>query len=329
MFIVDAVGNGDGTTNMLWKANHSDMKYSIPGNIRALDMDRNGSVDRLYFGDMGGNIWRVDLNAGNFLATPAMHDLSKAKVTKFAELGNNTGSDLRKFFSEPDVAFFRHNGRFLLTVAIGSGYRAHPLNENIVDRFYVLRDQYVMRTPDGSFQTITETGSATPIKAPVSTTKKLLANDYYGWYRELTAINHEKVLASATTFMNRISFTSFGKTAPKAVGDGSCETETNFQSRAYVLGLLRGGAVIDFDTGKAGKEASVKVSDDEIVFTPQIIFGKVKPSSGAKCTKDDCHQSITMRVGKLNAPFVDDTTAGGNVDITTLLPKVFWREEEK
>ena len=331
VFIVDAVGNGDGTTDMLWKASHSDMEYSIPGNIRALDMDRNGSVDRLYFGDMGGNIWRVDLNAGNFAATPALHDLSKAKVTKFAELGDNTGtgSDLRKFFSEPDVAFFRHNGKFLLTVAIGSGYRSHPLNENIVDRFYVLRDQYVLRTPDSSFKTITETGSAKPIKAPVDTTKNLLASDYYGWYRELTAINNEKVLAAATTFMSRVSFTSFGKTAPKPVEEGSCETATNFQSRAYVLGLLRGDAVIDFDSGKTGKETSVKVSDDEIVSTPQIIFGKVKPSTGAKCTKDDCHQSITMRVGKLDEPFVDDTTGGGNVDITALLPKVFWREEEK
>ena len=326
VFIVDAVGNGDGTTNKLWQAHHSDMKYAIPGNIRALDMDRNGSVDRLYFGDMGGNIWRVDLNAGNFSTTPSMHDLSKAKVTKLAKLGNNAGSDLRKFFYEPDVAFFRYGGKFLLTVAIGSGYRAHPLNENIVDRFYVLRDQYVLRIPDANFKTITETGSTSPIKAPINKTKNLLDGDYYGWYRDLNAINHEKVLATATTFMNRVSFTSFGKTVPKAIAKESCETVTNFQSRADVLGLLRGDAVIDFGNGKT---PSTPVSTDEIAATPQIIFGKVKPSTGTKCSKDDCHQSITMRIGKLDKPFVDDTTAGGNVDITTLIPKVFWREEEK
>jgi hypothetical protein len=329
VFIVDAIGNGDGTTDMLWKASHSDMKYAIPSNIRALDMDRNGSVDRLYFGDMGGNIWRADLNAGEFLSTPSLYDLSKAKVTKLASLGSNTGSDLRKFFSEPDVAFFRHQGRFLLTLAIGSGYRAHPLNENIVDRFYVLRDQYVLRTPDASFQTISETGSAKPLIAPVDKTKSLLDNDYFGWYRDLDAVDHEKVLSTTTTFMNRVSFTSFGKTAPEAPVEGSCDVVTNFQSRAYVLDLLRGGAVIDFDSTKSGKEASVKVSDDEIVATPQITFGKIQSSSGTLCTKDDCHQSISMRVGKLDKPIVDDSTGGGNVDISTLLPKVFWREEEK
>jgi Tfp pilus tip-associated adhesin PilY1 len=329
VFIVDALGNGDGTTNLLWNAEHADMKYSIPANIRALDMDRNGSVDRLYFGDMGGNIWRVDLNAGNFATPPALHDLSKAKVTKLAALGANTGSDLRKFFSEPDVAFFRHQGQFLLTLAIGSGYRAHPLNENIVDRFYVLRDQYVLRTPDASFITITETGTKKLLPAPVDEKQNLLDNNYYGWYRDLTTIKHEKVLASATTFMNRVSFTSFGKTAPQTLKKDSCEIVTNFQSRAYVLDLLRGDAVIDFDSTTTGNEASIKVSDNEIVSTPQIIFGRIQSSSGESCTKKDCHQSISMRAGKLDIPFVDTLTTGGNVDITTLLPKVFWREEKK
>ena len=328
VFIVDAMGNGDGTTNKLWQAEHFDMKYSIPGNIRALDMDRNGSVDRLYFGDMGGNLWRTDLNAGDFATTPSFHDLSKAIVTKVADLGGS-GTDLRKFYYEPDVAFFRHGGRFLLTIAIGSGYRAHPLNENIVDRFYVLRDQYVLRTPDGNFNTITETSSQQPLQAPVDKTKNLLDNDYYGWYHNLTAINHEKVLASATTFMSRVSFTSFGKTAPTTVDEGSCEVATNFQSRAYVMDLLRGGAVIDFDTTQTGNEISMKVSDDEIVATPQIVFGKIKTSLGSKCTKDDCHQGITLHAGKQNKPFVDDMTAGGDVDISNLLPKVFWREKEK
>ena len=329
VFIVDALGNGYGTTNLLWKADHIDMKYAIPSSIRAVDMDRNGSVDRLYFGDMGGNIWRVDLNAGNFASPAALHDLSKAKVTKLASLGANTGNDLRKFFYEPDIAFFRHYGQFLLTIAIGSGYRAHPLNENIVDRFYVLRDQYVLDIPDTNFKTITETGSQKPLIAPVDEKKNLLDNDYYGWYRDLNAVKHEKVLSRATTFMNRVSFTSFGKTAPKILAKGSCDVVTNFQSRVYVLGLLRGKAVIDFDSANAGNEASIKISDDEIVSTPQIIFGKVQSSSGGSCTKEDCHQSISLRAGKLDTPFIDNLTTGGNVDITTLLPKVFWREEEK
>ena len=323
VYIVNAI-----TGAFIWRADPSNsvMKYAVPATIRALDMDRNGSVDRLYFGDMGGNIWRVDLNAGDFEASPTLHDLSKAKLTKLAALGNNTGTDLRKFFYEPDVAFFRHQGRFLLTIAIGSGYRSHPLNENIVNRFFVLRDQYVLRLPDANFKTIQATDL---LKAPVNSTQKLLDNNYYGWYRELNTLQYEKVLATATTFMNRVIFTTFGKTAPVAVTAGSCDTVTNFQSRAYVIDLLRGDAVIDFDSGQTGNEASTKISNDEIVATPQIIFGQIKSSTDTACSKTDCSQTISMRVGKKNTPFVDTSTTGGNVDITTLLPKVFWREEEK
>ncbi|MCK5812959.1 MAG: hypothetical protein KAH03_01825 [Cocleimonas sp.] len=322
VYIVNAL-----TGALIWQADSANtvMKYAVPGRIRALDMDRNGSVDRLYFGDMGGNIWRVDLNASDFDSPPSMHDISKAKLSQLAELGDNAGSDLRKFFYEPDVAFFRHEGRFLLTVAIGSGYRSHPLNENIVNRFFVLRDQYVLRMPDGSFKTITETDLK---PAPLDSAEKLLDNNYYGWYRELNTIQNEKVLATATTFMNRVIFTTFGKTAPVAVVEGSCDTVTNFQSRGYVIDLLRGGAVIDFDE-TTGNDVSIKISNDEIVATPQIIFGKIRSSSGTDCVKNDCSQTISMRVGKKNTPFVDTSTTGGNVDITTLLPKVFWREEEK
>lgn len=317
------------TGAFIWKADNSsikpDMEYSVPSSIRALDMDRNGSVDRLYFGDMGGNVWRVDLNIGDYDPKGDMHDLSKATLNKLAELGTNTGSDLRKFFYEPDVAFFRYHGTFYLTVALGSGYRAHPLNENTVDRFYVLRDRHVLNTPDKSFKTIEKDSGATLDKAPLATTKNLLASDFYGWYRDINATQHEKVLSQATTFMNRISFSSFGKTSAGSTPLDACETHTNFQSRAYVLDLLRGHAVVDFDTGVSGNEASVKISNDEIVATPQIFFNRIESSKNKACTKDDCLQSFSILAGKGSVPFVNATTAGGNVNISNALPKVFWR----
>ncbi|MCK5905337.1 MAG: hypothetical protein KAG86_08635, partial [Gammaproteobacteria bacterium] len=129
---------------------------------------------------------------------------------------------------------------------------------------------------------------------------------------------------------NRVAFSSFGKTV--AVSDGSlgaCETATNFQSRAYVLDLLRGNAVIDFDAGVAGNEASVKTSNEEIVATPQIFFNKMKSSANQDCDKDDCEQTFSIRAGKSNAPFIDTTTVGGKVNITKELPKVFWRIQER
>ncbi|HPY39442.1 MAG TPA: PilC/PilY family type IV pilus protein, partial [Thiolinea sp.] len=63
VYIVDAH-----TGSLIWSLRRDvstavmELKYSIPGDIRVLDMDRNGALDRLYFGDTGGNLWRVDMD---------------------------------------------------------------------------------------------------------------------------------------------------------------------------------------------------------------------------------------------------------------------------
>src|SRR5690606_27680178 len=54
------------------------------------------------------------------------------------------------------IALHRERGgRPHFTIAIGSGYRAHPLNEDTEDRFYVLRDYDVYSAP-ASYVTLTE-----------------------------------------------------------------------------------------------------------------------------------------------------------------------------
>ncbi|MCK5902401.1 MAG: hypothetical protein KAG28_04565 [Cocleimonas sp.] len=319
VYIVNAL-----TGDLVWHADQlgHTIKHAVPSNIRALDMDHNGSVDRLYFGDMGGNIWRVDLNFGDFDSANDLHDLTKAKLSKLASLGANTGSDTRKFFYEPDVSFFKYHGKFYLSVSVGSGYRSHPLDTNIVDRFYSLRDQYVLRRPDIDFKTITE---AMLLKAPVAKTQDVFDKNYYGWFFDLIANKDEKVLSSALTFMNRVSFTTFGLlNTPKVSQD--CGVNQNFESRLYILDLLWGSPTVDFDTSKAGKETSAPVSGEEIIMTPQVIFNKPKSSKDTACTKDDCSQSVSLRAGKKGNAVVDESTTGGNVDITDSLLKVFWRD---
>ena len=319
------------TGALIWRADNlnitEDMKYSVPSTISALDMDRNGSVDRLYFGDMGGNVWRVDLNAGDFIPKGDLHDVSKATLHKLAELGGS-GKDLRKFFYEPDVAFFKNYGSLYLTIAMGSGYRSHPLNENITDRFYVLRDKYVLNTPDSNFKTIEKDSGVNLVKAPVDKKLNLLDAAYYGWYLDLTATQHEKILSPAVTFMNRVAFSSFGKTSSTTGATaGSCDVKTNFQSRAYVLDLLRGHAVIDFDSSSPGNEVSIKTSNEEIISTPQIFFNKIRSSKGKACSKNDCGQTFSIRAGKNKSSFVNKATSGGKVNISNELPKVFWRAQ--
>ena len=119
-----------------------DMHYSIPAAVRSLDSDGDGVDDRLYVGDTGGQVWRVDLAV---LETVSSSPESTTVVGKLAEIADSSSdSKQRRFFDAPSVVQVRDT---LFSdesdydyVLIGSGYRPHPLNTDVEDRFYAFRD---------------------------------------------------------------------------------------------------------------------------------------------------------------------------------------------
>jgi len=137
IYIVDAK-----TGDYIWSASQSggvlnlpDMKYSIPSSVKAVDINNDGLADQLFVGDTGGQIWRLFIHNGE--ASDNLVTASGANVNApFAQLGEDNPENARRFYQEPDVALDRSNNRLL--VNIGSGYRAHPLNANVDDRFYSL-----------------------------------------------------------------------------------------------------------------------------------------------------------------------------------------------
>jgi type IV pilus assembly protein PilY1 len=132
IFILDAI-----TGDLVWKATYGttlscpdasaactlpEMKYSIPSDVTLLDRNSDGKIDRLYVGDMGGNVWRVDFepSGGN---TPAYW-----QVEKVAALGCNTGVCAagvtpRKIFYPPEVIASASYDM----VFVPTGDREHPL----------------------------------------------------------------------------------------------------------------------------------------------------------------------------------------------------------
>lgn len=151
LFIVDA-----DTGKLLWRAGNdqgadlriSSMTNSIPAEPALVDVNGDGLVDILYVADTRGQIFRIDFNHSGANST--------ATGGRIAGLGGATAADNRRFYSAPDIALHRERGgQPHFTIAIGSGYRAHPLNEDTEDRFYVLRDYSVYSAPT-SYTTLTE-----------------------------------------------------------------------------------------------------------------------------------------------------------------------------
>ena len=152
----------------------SDMQYAIPADITLVnrDFDKGGYIDRLYATDLGGNIWRVDLEPAGYCALGALDASGNPTgasnlvgpttwtITKFAALGGaSTDPTKRKFFYSPDIVpVGAPVGTALCPVPAGgvtatfdmvldgTGDREHPLYGNatqsygIVNRFYGLKD---------------------------------------------------------------------------------------------------------------------------------------------------------------------------------------------
>lgn len=319
------------------------IKHSIPGDIRVLDMDRNGTLDRLYFADTGGNVWRVDMDHDLRDSDPDMYNYDDAILTKIADLGTNGdhGTDTRKFFYEPDTALLQHSGKTYMTISLGSGYRTHPLNTNTEDRFYVLMEPNVYNEPPAGFVALTNADLVNAKTGFTGVNDNLLtppANTVYkGWYYDF-AHKGEKVLAPAVTFLNKVVFTTFAPVdeAGQEPSDDPCEIPPN-SARAYVLDLFTGKAVADLDrktaTGTEGKDEFVVAGFNEILDAAKIIFRMPSAADGGDCAAGDCQQTVEIRVGKLEMPLLDasndiqDVGVGGvtgSVDLTDILPRMFW-----
>jgi Tfp pilus tip-associated adhesin PilY1 len=316
IFIVDA-GNG----NLIWSANNSALKHSIPGGMRILDLNQDGAIDRMYFADTGGNVWRLELPMG------PSYELSGAKLIKFAELGGK-GSDNRMFFNEPDVALLKSKGVNWLTIAVGSGYRAHPADNVVDDNFYVLLDNAV-NTPltekidkSGDFKTlepgdlevitISDITGAPSINRGGIGDKTILDLKKAGWYLEMPSTG-EKVLAPSITSEGSVMFTTL--VPPDSGADLSgrdlCEAPIT-QGRFYSFNILTAEAGSDVNNSGTVTDIDVMtvVTANEIPGSPQRIFNK------PTCKGMECTQLVDIRVGKRSEAL---TTYDAS-----LLESVFW-----
>lgn len=140
LYIVDAE-----TGQLIWRAGHSsetganlklaEMTHSMPADPVIIDANGDGMADIIYAVDARAQIFRFDIDNANSSAS------TLATGGRIARLGGDTALDNRRFFSMPDVAMVRERGgKSYFAIAIGSGYRAHPLNEDTIDRFYVVQD---------------------------------------------------------------------------------------------------------------------------------------------------------------------------------------------
>jgi len=224
IYIVDPL-----TGTLIWWASSDptatlvlpNMKYSIPSEMTLTDSNGDGWIDRIYVGDVAGQIWRVDL--GNQLDVGAnggsagyvFADVGCTGGTRTNDCSATSAQNLRKFFYPPDVA--QVNDPNFSTVAnydlvsIVSGNREDPIdlltnnlvspasNEPVHNRLYAFRDyNYAYGPPATTPAALTDSslydatannlGSSNAGTVSAATTAIKSASGYYINLQETTAI---------------------------------------------------------------------------------------------------------------------------------------------
>ncbi len=210
------------------------MTYSIPSDLTLIDSSGDGLINRIYVGDTGGNVWRIDL-----LPNLGEGDVGGGVGGILASLGSEKGNTQikRRFFYAPDVVMlndpdYSEKPDYDM-VFITSGYRPEPLGTYTKDRFYALRDlatfaleddgngnakqtdknedksgSYFFTLTDADLYDATDNVIQENAEESAIQANKEDLNSKNGWFIDLEE-SGEKGLSSPVVFNGNVYFTTF------------------------------------------------------------------------------------------------------------------------
>jgi type IV pilus assembly protein PilY1 len=213
------------------------MTYAISSQATLVDSDGNRYIDRIYVGDLGGQLWRFDVGNND-----------TAFWTGKTIFKSNPGADSsgsRKILYPPD--YVQEIGYDVLF--FGTGDREHPRETTAaVDRLYAVKDDGQISTAltESDLKDVT-TDDLQSLTVTVEEQAEILSDlaDMKGWYIKLDQNEGEKVVAQAAVFAKVAYFTTY---APDpGISSDPCQVNRG-TARAYAVNYLTGEAVFNYDT---------------------------------------------------------------------------------
>lgn len=241
VYVVDA-----NTGELLWRASnsnggitnaktHKDLKHSIVAGISAIDRNADGIADHLYFGDLGGQLFRVDFKDGNITSS----SITKLLKNEYENTAN--AKYTHRFYEMPVVSIHRNptSNQLFALINIVSGDRSSPLSKmrddnQYADRVYGIIDTDVTKINlfDSNFDkkvkdltndklvdlpktmgTVPSTGYSDTVR---TTTMNLMINGVkQGWYYPLTRfdgwsdVRYGKGVGKSDIFANHLYISVF------------------------------------------------------------------------------------------------------------------------
>lgn len=215
--------------------------------IAQLDYDFDGYIDRLYAGDTGGNMWRFDIGAKDVTSNWSGTRIFSANPSDTVNSDENPATNGRKIFYRPSIV---HESGYV-GVYFGTGDRAHPLNQGVIDRLYTVYDRNEVTTQypkdESDLVNVTEDilqSATADIDDINDKLAELHAADGVGWFIKLDLDAGEKVLANPLVFNKVAYYTTF---TPNVVTSDPCLAGNLGVGRIYAVDYKTGEAVFNFD----------------------------------------------------------------------------------
>lgn len=232
-----ASANATNTTTGVIGLKSDDLKYSVVSQIRTEDRDGDGLADHLYFGDLGGQLFRIDLD--NKASTNASFAKVPRLLLNLHKASGTTGTSPR-FYEMPAFSIYDYAGTTFAVVSIGSGNRSMPLKDytvgttgydydavyNVYDKDVAARDLY---NSGYSYTTTTVTtadldnGNLGEVKASNRNDNTTLVAPYSkkGWFYRFQSnkLQSAKVFATPIALNNRLFVSTFDGSKPGLSGD--------------------------------------------------------------------------------------------------------------
>jgi type IV pilus assembly protein PilY1 len=216
------------------------MNFSLAASPRAVDLNNDGYVDRVFIGDVGGQLWKFDVSTPATISGGVITNWNAAQTGKRFFVAAPSQSNpppageyypAQGIYTPPAVA---RDAARNLWIYFGTGDRNHP-NNTSSNRFYGIKDTTeiggaAVMTQGSYFQE----SSLTNITSGSGTVTQ-------GYYIALGA--NEKVLSSADAFASVVFFTTFTPTTATVCGGGGGD------AKLYAVNLTTGDAALDLTTG--------------------------------------------------------------------------------
>ena len=218
------------------------MNFSLAATPTAVDLNNDGYVDRVYIGDVGGQLWKFDVSTPAIISGGVITNWTPSQKGKRLFVASPAQANpppageyypAQAIYSPPALAYDAAKN---LWVYFGAGDRNHP-NNTSSNRFYGIKDTtevngVAVMTQGSYFQE----SSLTNVTSGSGTVTQ-------GYYIVLSST--EKVLAASDVFASVVFFTTYTPSTAVQCGGGSGT------AKLYGVNLITGDATIALATGGA------------------------------------------------------------------------------